>query len=166
MHPSATGCDKGEYTYFASSYSPNKSKWSCKEPSFDTKMEWAYGGCFGKCGGGCDTSNDPVTGGTQFTWGCLDHDLCVRFGNRLGDNVLSTDPLDRNCDDEFLIAAADKLLAPNCFGKGSSYGIDENKVPPRKTRQCWGKGKACGDACRLCCNGYWTSVFGVNYCKK
>jgi len=85
-------CSDGTYFWTGSS-------WSCYEPDHDPNVEYAYGGCFGRCGAGCGS-------GTQFTWDCADHDSCVRFGHSLASFW---------CDDEFTFTIDDALSAPNCF---------------------------------------------------
>lgn len=74
--------------------------WQCYEPDHDKNVEYAYGGCFGRCGAGCGDNGEG-----SYTYDCLDHDSCVRFGHSLTSFW---------CNDEFLAAADDYLFAPNC----------------------------------------------------
>ena len=72
--------------------------WVCYEPDHSTTVEYAYGGCFGRCGAGCGSS-------TQLTWDCADHDSCVRFGHIVGSFW---------CNDEFTATLDDWASAPDC----------------------------------------------------
>lgn len=73
--------------------------WSCYEPDHDPAVEYAYGACFGRCGASCGSSS-------QFTYDCLDHDACVRFGHTIAGLW---------CDDEFATTTDDWVDAPNCL---------------------------------------------------
>jgi len=73
-------------------------QWVCFEPDHDTSIEYAYGNCFGRCGGGCSSSG-------TFTLQCLDHDECVRTGHSTASWW---------CDDEFVGTTDDFAFAPNC----------------------------------------------------
>lgn len=57
--------------------------------------------CLGRCGSGCGSFFSLASAWTK---DCLDHDQC---GRQLGG---STNPLDRNCGDEYLDAADDYLF--------------------------------------------------------
>jgi hypothetical protein len=96
MHPA--GPCSGE-TYFWTG-----SAWSCYTPDHSSTVEYAYGACFGRCGGGCGSDS-------QMTWDCLDHDSCVRFGHSMASFW---------CDDEFASTIDDWASAPNC---GSTCGL-------------------------------------------
>jgi hypothetical protein len=84
-------CSDGTYFWTGSS-------WSCYEPDHSTSVEYAYGNCLGRCGAGCGSD-------TQFTWDCLDHDECVRFGH---------DTASLWCDDQFTSTVDDWASAPDC----------------------------------------------------
>ena len=73
--------------------------WQCYEPDHSTAVEYAYGACFGRCGEGCGSD-------TQFTWDCLDHDSCVRFGHSSASLW---------CNDEFVSTIDDWASAPDCL---------------------------------------------------
>ncbi|MEX1363552.1 MAG: hypothetical protein AB1Z98_10520 [Nannocystaceae bacterium] len=85
-------CSGGTYFW-------NNDQWECFEPDHSTSIEYAYGECFGRCGAGCGSSS-------QFTWDCLDHDSCVRFGHSLASLW---------CNDEFSSTVDDWASAPNCL---------------------------------------------------
>jgi hypothetical protein len=72
--------------------------WQCYEPDHDNNVEYAWGNCFGRCGGGCGSDS-------QMTYDCLDHDSCVRFGHSIASFW---------CDDEFSSTVDDWASAPNC----------------------------------------------------
>lgn len=93
MQPNAAGCAEGTYFWVGSS-------WAClgSEPNHSTSIEYAYGGCFGRCGAGCGSD-------TQLTVDCANHDSCVRFGHDLASLW---------CDDEFTSTVDDWASAPNC----------------------------------------------------
>ncbi|MCA9707653.1 MAG: hypothetical protein KDK70_17520 [Myxococcales bacterium] len=101
MHPSGSCSDD---TYFGNS----ATELSCHEPDHPGGKEYAYGGCFGRCGAGCGS-------GTQFTRACLDHDQCVRLGHALASFW---------CDDEFADTAWDVINAPNCSGVALTVDYD------------------------------------------
>lgn len=44
--------------------------WQCYTPDHDPDVEYAYGGCFGRCGAGCSA-------GGVYSKDCADHDRCV-----------------------------------------------------------------------------------------
>jgi hypothetical protein len=79
--------------------------WRCptSEPNHSTSIEHAYGACFGRCGVGCGR-------GSVYTWGCLDHDVCNRFGHSWAASVPGG-----HCSDEFSVAAAELLTEPSCY---------------------------------------------------
>lgn len=68
------------------------------EVDHDTRVEYAYGNCFGVCGAGCP-------GTYQFTVDCVNHDACVRNGHVTASAY---------CDDQFTAASDDWVSAPNC----------------------------------------------------
>lgn len=75
---------------------------NAEEISHDTRIEYAYGNCFGVCGAGCD--------GSDFTVDCQNHDQCVRNGHYTTSGY---------CDDQFAACTDDALPtwlggAPNC----------------------------------------------------
>lgn len=72
--------------------------WSGFEVDHDTRVEYAYGNCFGVCGAGCP-------GTYQFTVDCLNHDSCVRNGHITSSGY---------CDDQFVAASDDWASAPDC----------------------------------------------------
>jgi hypothetical protein len=72
--------------------------WVCGEPDHWSRPK-AMGNCFGRCGGGCG-------GDTQYTLDATNHDGCVRNGHALASAY---------CDDQFVSASDDELLAPNCY---------------------------------------------------
>ena len=76
-------------------------RWQCYEPDHDPNVEFAYGECFGRCGAGCGDS-----GKGTYTYACLDHDSCVRFGHSLASFW---------CNDEFLATIDDYTFAPRCI---------------------------------------------------
>lgn len=92
MHPPAA-CAEGTYYWV-------NNAWAClnSEPNHSTTIEYAYGGCFGRCGGGCGSES-------QLTVDCLNHDSCVRFGHDIASLW---------CDDEFMSTVDDWASAPNC----------------------------------------------------
>jgi hypothetical protein len=79
--------------------------WYCpsSEPSHSTSIEYAYGDCLGRCGSGCGS-------GTVFSWGCLDHDVCNRFGHSWAASLPGG-----YCADEFTVAASQLLSEPECL---------------------------------------------------
>jgi hypothetical protein len=82
----------------------NGSAWTCPvEPSHSTSIEYAYGDCFGRCGGGCGS-------GHVYSYSCLDHDVCNRFGHSWSASVPPG-----HCSDEFANAGAESLSEPNCY---------------------------------------------------
>ncbi len=90
MH-GAGPCSDG--TYFL-----NGGSWQCYEPSHVNSVEYGYGNCMGRCGGGCGSD-------TQFTTDCLHHDECVRVGH---------DTAAASCDDQFVSTTDDWAAAPGC----------------------------------------------------
>lgn len=78
--------------------------WSClgSEPNHSTSMENAYGDCFARCGSGCG-------GGNDFTYSCLDHDVCNRFGHSWAASLPGG-----HCADEFASAGAEMVSEPDC----------------------------------------------------
>jgi hypothetical protein len=77
--------------------------WTCSgEPDHSTSIEYAYGDCFGRCGSGCG-------GGAVFSYSCLDHDVCNRFGHSWAASVPPG-----HCADEFANAAGEMLTEPSC----------------------------------------------------
>ncbi len=93
MHPAGPCSDT---TWFGSSAGAQ----SCYEPDHPSDKEYAYGDCFGRCGGGCGSS-------TVFSAACRDHDLCVRFGHAMASGW---------CDDDLVNAAWDAAWMSNCGG--------------------------------------------------
>lgn len=93
MQAPAAGCAEDTYFWVGSS-------WSClaSEPNHSTSIEYAYGGCFGRCGAGCGSDS-------QLTVDCANHDSCVRFGHDIASLW---------CDDEFTSTIDDWASAPNC----------------------------------------------------
>jgi hypothetical protein len=89
-------CDQADGTNFW-----KNGAWQCYEPDHDVNIEYAYGDCFGRCGAGCGNN-----GGGTYTYDCLDHDSCVRFGHSLASFW---------CNDEFATTLDDALFAPNCI---------------------------------------------------
>jgi hypothetical protein len=84
------------------------SSYECYEPDHDPNIWYAYGECFGRCGGGCCGASGLLCtpdGVGTYTMDCLDHDLCVRFGHSLASWW---------CDDEFAYTTDDYAFAPNC----------------------------------------------------
>ncbi|RKG91588.1 hypothetical protein D7V97_41780 [Corallococcus sp. CA053C] len=79
-------------------YYLNGSTWVCGEPDHWSRPK-VLGNCFGRCGGGCG-------GDTQYTLDATNHDGCVRNGHVLASGY---------CDDQFVSASDDELLAPNCY---------------------------------------------------
>ncbi|TNE91744.1 MAG: hypothetical protein EP330_04210 [Deltaproteobacteria bacterium] len=79
--------------------------WSClgSEPDHSTSVEYAYGDCFGRCGGGCGSD-------TVFTWSCVDHDVCNRFGHSWSASIPPG-----HCSDEFAAAGIELATEPNCL---------------------------------------------------
>jgi hypothetical protein len=79
--------------------------WHCftSEPDHSTSIEYAYGDCLGRCGSGCGSS-------TVFSWGCLDHDVCNRFGHSWSASLPGG-----SCADEFTVAAAELVSEPECL---------------------------------------------------
>lgn len=79
--------------------------WQCleAEPQHSTTIEHAYGDCFGRCGAGCGA-------GSVFSWGCVDHDVCNRFGHTWTASVPGG-----HCADEFAVAAAELVSEPHCL---------------------------------------------------
>lgn len=127
MHPDGS-C--GDDTYFGT----NTGNYSCYEPNHDANVEYAYGGCFGRCGAGCGNT-------TQFTRACLDHDLCVRFGHSIADVF---------CADEFSGTGVDVAFAPNC---GGHITIDYNWAGSGNENSCptsWnGTNDGCDHGCQF-----------------
>ena len=74
------------------------STWACGEPDHWSRP-YVLGNCFGRCGGGCG-------GDTQYTLDATNHDGCVRNGHALASLY---------CDDQFVSASDDELLAPDCY---------------------------------------------------
>lgn len=107
MHPGG-GCSGSTYFGFTATSQ------LCWTPNHDSRANWGYGDCYGRCGSGCG-------GSTNFSQACLDHDTCVRYGH---DEV--TDP---GCWDELSEALVDDLALSDCGGNftvnynwaGSSY---------------------------------------------
>ena len=81
------------------------SSWQCpaSEPDHSTSIEYAYGSCFGRCGAGCGA-------GSVFSWSCLDHDVCNRFGHSWSASLPGG-----HCADEFVAAAAELVSEPHCL---------------------------------------------------
>ncbi len=77
--------------------------------------------CLGKCGEGCGGFLGVPGRVQRFTQDCLNHDFCVRTQGSL---------IDRNCNNEFLAAADDFLLAPNCadVGSGGTWGDEDGRI--------------------------------------
>jgi hypothetical protein len=89
-------CSTGDGTYFW-----KNGAWQCFEPDHDANVEYAYGDCFGRCGAGCGDN-----GKGSYTYDCLDHDSCVRFGHILASVW---------CNDEFATTIDDFAFAPSCI---------------------------------------------------
>jgi hypothetical protein len=89
-------CPSADGTYFW-----KNSQWQCYAPDHDANVEYAYGDCFGRCGAGCGSG-----GSGTYTYDCLDHDSCVRFGHSIASIW---------CDDEFTYTIDDYTFAPNCI---------------------------------------------------
>ena len=102
MHPGGPCSDD---TYFC-----QNGAWRCFEPDHSSTIELAYGQCFGRCGAGCGSN-------TQFTYDCLDHDGCVRFGHATASLW---------CNDEFSSTIDDAAFAPNC----GTPSVPNLSVPP------------------------------------
>jgi hypothetical protein len=95
-------------SYQCCSGSVSCSRYSCSIPSagwytgvevdHDTRVEAAYGNCFGVCGAGCP-------GSYQYTVDCVNHDQCVRNGHITSSGY---------CDDQFTSASDDWASAPDC----------------------------------------------------
>jgi hypothetical protein len=95
-------------SYQCCSGSLSCSRYSCSVPSagwyvgvevdHDTRVEYAYGNCFGVCGAGCP-------GTWQYTVDCVNHDQCVRNGHITASGY---------CDDQFTAASDDWASAPDC----------------------------------------------------
>lgn len=85
----------------AGTYFWKDSSWQCYEPDHDANAEYAYGECFGRCGGVCGSN-----GSGTYTYEYLDHDSWVRFGHFLASFW-------RN--DEFISTIDDAAFAPNCI---------------------------------------------------
>jgi hypothetical protein len=126
MHPSGS-C--GDGTFFGT----NESSFRCFEPDHDPNIELSYGGCFGRCGGECG-------GATQFTGACLDHDECVRFGHAL---------VNPQCDDDFVEAAIDAVVASNCAGV--AFTVDWNNAGSSAEGNCPWEWKDSNDGCDAGC---------------
>ncbi|HZI12461.1 MAG TPA: hypothetical protein VE153_18905 [Myxococcus sp.] len=106
-------CNKGGFSYernqqiaqlgdhFSCSgdeYYMSNGSWVCGEPDHWYRPK-VIGNCFGRCGGGCG-------GDTQYTLDATNHDGCVRNGHLLASGY---------CDDQFMSASDDELMAPNCY---------------------------------------------------
>ncbi len=106
-------CNKGGFSYernqqiaqlgdhFSCSgdeYYLSNGAWVCGEPDHWYRPK-VIGNCFGRCGGGCG-------GDTQYTLDATNHDGCVRNGHMLASGY---------CDDQFVSASDDELMAPNCY---------------------------------------------------
>lgn len=71
------------------------------EPDHSTSLEYARGDCLGQCGSGC--------GGSIYTWSCLDHDDCNRFGHSWAASAPGG-----HCADEFTNAGIEMVSEPSC----------------------------------------------------
>jgi hypothetical protein len=88
-------------SYSCSRYSvsiPSAGWYTGVEVDHDTRIEYAYGNCFGVCGAGCP-------GSYQYTVDCVNHDQCVRNGHVTASAY---------CDDQFTAASDDWASAPDC----------------------------------------------------
>jgi hypothetical protein len=91
-------CCSGSVSCSRYSCSVGGAGWYLAEVDHDTRIEYAWGNCFGACGGGCSSTY-------QFTVDCVNHDGCVRNGHVLASGY---------CDDQFTAASDDWASAPNC----------------------------------------------------
>ncbi|MEM7153312.1 MAG: hypothetical protein AAF799_10755 [Myxococcota bacterium] len=122
MHPDGS-C--GSDTYFGDS----STGFSCQGPDHPGGKEYAYGGCFGRCGAGCGS-------GTQFTRACVDHDLCVRFGHSITSIW---------CNDEFAATGWDVINASHC--SGAHFTVDYNWAGTSRENSCPTSWKDTNDGC-------------------